>query len=189
MASVVVVYASKHGYTRSMANTLAVGALSVPSTTVLLRVADEATEADVLGADALVLGTPVHMGGLDWSMKRFIDSVCGPLWLRDALVGRIGAAFVTGGGFGGAGAGCELTILSLLTNLAECGLILVPLPKTTPGFNLGGMQWGPYVRTASDTMERTGVPDGRLESAFHHGVHIARLANALAGHQMFAHTA
>lgn len=30
------------------------------------------------------------------------------LWLKDALIGKIGAVFVSGGGYGSAGGGAEL---------------------------------------------------------------------------------
>jgi NAD(P)H dehydrogenase (quinone) len=185
MTNILIVYATDHGNTKRMAEKVAAGAMSVVGTSVIIKEAQDATESDVLAADGIVAGSPVHMSSLDWRVKQFIETVCGPLWVRDALVGKIGAAFVTGGGLGSAGAGCELTMLTLLTNFAECGMILIPLPKTTPGYNLGGLQWAPYGRTASETMEQTGVAEERLLAAFHHGVHIARAAALLSGNGIF----
>jgi NAD(P)H dehydrogenase (quinone) len=78
-----------------------------------------------------------------------------------------------------------MTMLALLTNFAECGMILVPLPKTTPGYNLGGLQWAPYGRTASESMEQTGVAEEHLQAAFYHGVHVARTAALLAENSIF----
>lgn len=187
MTKVLVVYASDHGNTKRMAQRVATGARSVNGTGVTMVAAEAATEAQVLAADAILVGSPVHMSSLDWRVKKFIETVCGPLWVSDKLVGKVGPAFVTGGGLGSAGAGCEITMLTILTNFAECGMFIVPLPKTTPGYNLGSLQWGPYGRTASETMEQTGVADERLLAAEHHGAHVARTAALLAGNRVFAH--
>ena len=43
--------------------------------------------------DALVLGSGVHMGGMESSMRVFFER-CAPLWMQGALVGKVGAAFV-----------------------------------------------------------------------------------------------
>ena len=44
-----------------------------------------------------------------------------------------------GGGYGNMGAGCELAQLGMLSAMAACGMVLVTLPKTTPGFEVAGM--------------------------------------------------
>ena len=74
---------------------------------------------DVLAADALILGSPVHMGCMDWRVKRFIDQVCSQLWMGNKIVGKVGAVFVTGGGYGNGGGGCELAMLGMMNNLLE----------------------------------------------------------------------
>ena len=101
------------------------------------------------------------------------------------LLGKVGAVFVSGAGFGGAGSGCELTMLALLSNLAELGLVIVPLPKSTPGYGHGGLQWGPYGRAHAENLDPVGLSPEKLEAAGHHGVHIARLAAALKGVTIF----
>jgi NAD(P)H dehydrogenase (quinone) len=98
----------------------------------------------------------------------------------------VGAVFATGGGFGNAGGGAELTMLALLNNFAELGMVMVPLPKITPGYPMGGLQWGPYGRSAGEHMEQTGVTEERLEAAKYHGANVARVATALAGKELFA---
>lgn len=186
MAKVLIVYATNYGNTKKMAEAIAEGAKSVNGTEVVIKEAEEAAAEDLTGADALIIGSPVHMGSPDWRVKKFIDTVCSRLWMIDALNGKIGGVFACGGGFGSAGGGCELTLLAMLSNLAELGFIIVPLPKNTPGYKFGGIQWGPYGRTMGVGMEQTGVQKESLEASFHHGANIARLAAAAKGHEIYA---
>lgn len=186
MSHVTIIYESDYGNTKKMAETLAEGAKSVPETIVTLKKAGEVTADDMTGSDAIIIGTPVHMGSIDHRVKTFIDKVCSGLWMQDKMVGKVGAVFTTGSGFGGGGGGTELTMLSLLNNLAELGMILVPLPKNTKGYAHGGLQWGPYGRSAGLHMEQDGLKDESLEAAKHHGANVARIAAALKGKTLFA---
>ena len=186
MAKVMIVYATDYGSTKKMAEKVAQGVESVPGAEALVRTAEEATAEEVLSADALVLGSPVHMGSVDWRVKRFIDQVCSGLWMGDKAVGRVGAVFVSGSGFGNAGGGCELAMLAMLNNLVELGLIIVPLPKNTQGYPKGGLQWGPYGRSMTEALEpiEGGVPEERIEAAFFHGANVARVAEAVKGKEL-----
>ncbi|MEW5912117.1 MAG: flavodoxin domain-containing protein [Thermodesulfobacteriota bacterium] len=186
MAKVLIVYASDYGSTKKMAETLAEGVKSVQGCQAVLKTAEEATAEDVTGADALVLGSPVHMGSMHWKMKKFIDTVCGGLWMGDRINGKVGGVFACGSGYGSAGGGCELTMLAMLNNLAELGLILVPLPKNSPGYVKGGLQWGPYGRAHNEDLSpiEGGLPQERAVACHQHGMNIARVAAALAGQKL-----
>ncbi|MFZ0566139.1 MAG: flavodoxin domain-containing protein [Chlamydiales bacterium] len=186
MSTILIVYATDWGSTKKMAEAVASGAKSVKDTTVVLKAAEDAKKEDVLSADALVMGSPVHMGSADWRVKQFIDKICSKLWMEDKMVGKVGAVFASGGGFGNAGGGCEITLLGLLNNLVELGLIIIPLPKNTPGYAKGGIQWGPYGRSMGENMEQTGLPDERTEAAHHHGVHIAKATALLKSQNIFS---
>lgn len=186
MTTVLIVYASDYGNTQKMAEAVAEGARSVPDTQVEIKFADTVTEEDVTASDAVIVGSPVHMGSCDWRIKKFIDTVCGHLWIKDALVGKVGAVFATGGGFGSSGGGCEVTMVALLNNFAELGMVMVPLPKNTPGYGKGGLQWGPYGRSMGENMEQTGVEPERLEAARHHGANVSRVAAVMKGQNLFA---
>jgi NAD(P)H dehydrogenase (quinone) len=186
MVQIVIIYASDYGNTKKMAETIAEGAKSVNHTTAELVAVEQATADHLINADAIILGSPVHMGSPDWRVKKFIDTICSGLWMKDKLIGRVGGVFASGGGFGSAGGGCELTMLALLNNMVELGLIIVPLPKNTPGYKHGGLQWGPYGRSTGINMENTGVTKESLEAAFNHGANIARVAKALKGTELFA---
>lgn len=185
MTKVLVVYATDFGNTKKMAESVAEGAKSAPGTQVTIRTAEETKDEDFLSSDGIIIGSPVHMGSPDWRIKKMIDTVCSRLWMKDKLVGKVGGVFTTGGGFGSAGGGCEITMLAMLNNLAELGIIIVPLPKNTPGYNVGGLQWGPYTRSQGVNMEQTGVSKEGLVAAFHHGANIARLASMVNAESVF----
>ncbi len=185
MAKVTIVYASDYGSTKRMAEAVAAGAGSVPGTEVQLKDAEHANMEDLISSDALIIGTPVHMGAPDWRIKKFIDTVCSGAWMKDVMVGKVGAVFASGSGYGGGGGGCELAMLGLLNNIAELGLLIVPLPKSTPGYSAAGLQWGPYGRAHDENMNPKGLSDAQLVAAEHHGKHVARAAHALKGAKIF----
>lgn len=143
-----------------------------------IRSADDATRADVQATDALMMGSAVHQRAMTWKMKRFVDEVCEPVWFYDDVVGRVGAVFTAGGGHGQAGGGAELAQLGMLANLAACGMVLVPLPKTTPGFEHAGVQWGPTIKATGEGMQPV-EPDAMdaeaQEAFFHHGANVVRV--------------
>jgi NAD(P)H dehydrogenase (quinone) len=168
-----------------MAEAVAEGAKSVPETQVEIKEAETVSLDDIVESDALIIGTPVHMGSMDWRVKKFIDSVCGPAWMENKMVGKVGAVFSSGSGFGNAGGGTELAMLALLNNLAELGMVIVPLPKSTPGYPVGGLHWGPYGRAHDENLNPIGLSEDKLEAAKHHGIHVARVTKALKGATIF----
>lgn len=186
MAKVIIVYATDYGSTKKMAEAVAEGVSSVEGAEAILKLAEETTINDLLAANALIFGSPVHMGSMDHRMKTLIDMVCSGLWMKDAIVGKVGAVFTTGSGFGNSGAGVELTQLGLLSNFAELGLILVPLPKNTPGYPKAGLQWGPHGRSADENLKPSGLSDDQLVAARHHGANVANVALKLGGPVPFA---
>jgi NAD(P)H dehydrogenase (quinone) len=186
MAKILIIYATHWGSTKKLAEAIASGAQEEDGMEVIIKEADSATREEVLSTDALILGSPVHMGSMDWRVKKFIDEICSRLWMEDKLNGKVGAVFATGGGYGNAGGGCELTMLSMMNNLVELGLIIIPLPKNTPGYADAGLQWGPYGRSMGPNMEKTGLTEEKLQAARHHGTHVARAAKLLKDQNIFS---
>jgi NAD(P)H dehydrogenase (quinone) len=180
---VLVVIDSWQGHTALVAQRVAAG-IRAEGAGVVLRSADGATRADLIACDALMMGSAVHQRAMTWKMKRFVDEVCEPAWFFDDLVGRVGAVFTAGGGAGGAGGGAEAAQLGMLTNLAACGMILVSLPKDTPGSEHGGIHWGPTIKTTTDDMQPID-PDKMAEdhqlAFYHHGANVVRVAKCLRG--------
>jgi NAD(P)H dehydrogenase (quinone) len=185
MTKVLIIYASDYGSTQKMAEAVAAGVETVENAKAQILQAEDVKQEDLLASNAVIVGTPTHMGSPDWRIKQFIDQVCGPLWMKDALVGKVAAVFGTASGFGSSGGGSELTLLTLLSNFAELGMILIPLPKNTPGFAKAGLQWGPCARTGDENLTPIGVSDEKLEAARHHGANVARAAMALKDTSIF----
>ena len=70
---ILIAYHSQTGNTAKMAAAVRDGAASVTGIEVVLRPVDEATAEDIVKADGIVLGTPVHWGSLSTDAKRFLD--------------------------------------------------------------------------------------------------------------------
>lgn len=185
MTNILIIYASDYGNTEKMANAVSEGSKSVDSVQVSLKKAEDVTPEDLISSDGVIVGSPVHMGSMDWRVKKFIDTVCAGLWMQNKLNGKVAGVFVSGGGFGSAGGGCELAMLAMLNNFAELGMIIVPLPKNTENYTKGGLHWGPYGRSADENMEHVGVTDLALEVARKHGANIARVAQVIQGQEVF----
>ncbi|MEM6794917.1 MAG: flavodoxin family protein [Acidobacteriota bacterium] len=167
-----IAYATDHGTTRQVAQAITEGAGDSEGCCAEARDVEYLRSDDLRQVDALILGAPVHMGGCHWAMKQFIDRILGPLWASSELEGRVGALFATGSGRGGAGAGAELNMLSMLAVLAEMGMILVPLPHQTAGYESGGLHWGPFFRTGVEN-GRPVLLDRDLTAARRHGHRVA----------------
>ncbi|MAE96915.1 MAG: NAD(P)H-dependent oxidoreductase [Planctomycetota bacterium] len=165
---ILVVVASQTGRTKRMAEAFAEGAREREALVEIVASAD-AGEDQVLGADALVLGSGVHMGGMESSMRVFFERMA-PLWMQGRLVGKVGAAFASAG-LGGRG-GAELTLISLLANLAEHGMLLVPMHGRLDRYASGGCHWGPVAWTGARA-EGVGPSDDHLAAARDHGRWVA----------------
>jgi NAD(P)H dehydrogenase (quinone) len=165
---ILVVVASSTGRTLRLAEAFAEGAKEAGAD-VSLRRADEAVPEELVAADAIALGSGVHMGGIEASMRAFFERAA-PLWLEGRLTGKLGAAFVSAGI--GARGGAELALLSLLANLAEHGCVLVSMPNRLAGFREGGMHWGPVAWTNPRKGE-AGPTLRHLEAARSHGRYVA----------------
>jgi NAD(P)H dehydrogenase (quinone) len=163
-----VVVASVGGRTRRMAEALADGAREAGAK-VLLRAPEETQDADLLEADAIALGSPVHMGGVASSMVSLFERTA-PLWIAGRLRGKLGAAFVSSGD--GERGGGELTLLALLAWLAENGILLVPVHNREPGYRDAGCHWGPLARTNPKGGE-PGPTEAQLEVCRSHGRQLA----------------
>ena len=185
MTQVLIVYASDYGNTEMMAQAAADGANSVEGVNALVKKVEDVTADDMTTSDGVIIGSPVHMGSMDWRVKKFIDTVCSGLWMQDKMNGKVAGVFASGGGFGGAGGGAEIAMLALLNNIAELGMLIVPLPKNTENYKKGGLHWGPYGRSADENMEHVGVSDEVLSVSKKHGANVARTAVAIGGHAIF----
>jgi len=178
---VLIAYHSDYGSTEKMAKAIATGMRSAAADTQIeLKQAANTSPDDLLTADIIVFGTPVHMGSMAWQMKKLIDESAG-LWMENALEGKVGGVFVSGGGFGGAGGGAELTMAGLHANFLEHGMLVVGFPKSALGYAEGGLHWGAYARSGNHEGMPEGISDSQLTAARSYGAHLIEVAEKLFG--------
>jgi len=123
MGNVLVLYDSRTGHTRHMAEHVARGAGSIPESEVRVRSVDEATRDDLLWCEGIAVGSPTQFGLLSSAMKQFWEEVGGSVWGQ--VDGKIGCVFSSSGGWGG---GAELTNLSMLLLLMNFGFLVFGVP-------------------------------------------------------------
>ena len=84
---------------------------------VVLRSVDDVSEQEILQADGILVGTPVHWGSLSARVKDFLDKVGGLLDTESHGEGRTGGAFCTGGAVSSGKELARLAILAAFLNL------------------------------------------------------------------------
>ena len=102
-----------------------------------------AKPAQLADADAIIFGTPTRFGNMCAQMRNFLDQT-GGLWVKGALVGKVGSVFTSTGTQHG---GQETTITSFHTTLLHHGMIIVGVPYSEPRLNAvdemsGGTPYG-----------------------------------------------
>ncbi|ALU90482.1 TRP repressor binding protein [Herbaspirillum rubrisubalbicans M1] len=146
-ATILVLYYSRHGATRKLAELIAQGVESVPGCDARLRTVPavstvtEAVEPEVPGSGApyveasdlqdcagLALGSPTRFGNMAAAMKYFWDGTS-PQWLSGALAGKPACVFTSTGSLHG---GQESTLLSMMLPLLHHGMLLLGLPYSHP---------------------------------------------------------
>jgi NAD(P)H dehydrogenase (quinone) len=197
MAKVLVLYYSSYGHIEIMAEAVADGA-RISGATVEIKRVPETTPAeiakasqfkldqrapiamidDLAGYDAIIVGAPTRFGRMCSQMATFLDQA-GGLWMRGALVGKIGGAFTSTATQHG---GQEVTLFSIITNLLHFGMIIVGLPYTHQGQMtldeiVGGSPYGAST-VAGTTGERRPSPLD-LAGAKHQGMLISQAAQKL----------
>lgn len=140
---ILVLYYSRHGAVRQMAQIIARGVESVYGMAARVRTVPEvsalpeavaaavpdtgapyAEHRDLEECCGLALGSPTRFGNMAAPLKYFLDSTAG-LWLSGALSGKPAAVFTSTGSLHG---GQETTLLSMMTPLLHHGMLLVGLP-------------------------------------------------------------
>lgn len=124
---ILVLYFSKGGNTRKLAEAIAEGVEEVEGVRALLRSTEQVTKADFLESEGVIAGSPVYFGTMAASLKRVVDEFVGT---RKKMEGKIGAAFATSGDPSG---GKETTIISIIQALLIYGMIIVGDPMAATG--------------------------------------------------------
>src|SRR5579859_6957833 len=199
MAKVLVLYYSSYGHVETMAQHVAEGAKSVPGVEVTLKRVPETIPVDQARAigvkvdqaapvatvdelaeyDAVIFGTPTRFGNMAGQMRTFLDQT-GGLWMKGALVGKIGSVFASTGTQHG---GQETTITSFHTTLLHQGMVIVGVPYACSGLvNMneitGGTPYGATTLAGADGCRQPSANE--LDIARYQGKHVAEIASKLA---------
>jgi NAD(P)H dehydrogenase (quinone) len=146
MTEILVLYYSRHGATREMAQRIARGIEQAGATARLRTVPPVSTVAESTGPaipDAgapyaelrdleecagLALGSPTRFGNMAAPMKYFWDCTSS-LWLKGSLAGKPAAVFTSTSSLHG---GQETTLVSMMLPLMHHGMLIVGLPYSAP---------------------------------------------------------
>jgi NAD(P)H dehydrogenase (quinone) len=200
MSKVLVLYYSSYGHLEQMADAVAEGARSAGASVDIRRVAETAPAEVVAAAhfktdtahpviegpdtlaeyDAIIVGAPTRYGRMPSQMAAFWDTT-GGLWMRGALIGKVGGAFTSTASQHG---GQETTLFSIITNLLHHGMAIVGLDY---GFQAqigvdkvrGGSPYGATTMSDSDGSRQPGQEE--LDGARYQGKRIAETAAKLFG--------
>ncbi|GFE87519.1 NAD(P)H:quinone oxidoreductase [Steroidobacter agaridevorans] len=199
MAKVLVLYYSSYGHIEQMANAVAEGARSAGAEVAVKRVPETvpedvarksgfkldqpapiATVDELPQYDAIIFGTGTRYGNMTAQMKTFIDQT-GSLWLKGALVGKVGSVFSSSNTQHG---GQESTILTFHPVLLHLGFIIVGLPYSYQGQMgvsevMGGSPYGASTIAGTDGSRQPSKIE--LEGARYQGKHVAEIAAKVAG--------
>jgi NAD(P)H dehydrogenase (quinone) len=199
---VLVVYYSMYGHVYKMAEAAAEGARSVPNVEAILRRVPETLPEDVLEkmgaveaqkqqadvpvctvdelgeADAIIFGTPTRFGNMCGQMRQFLDAT-GQLWMKGALVGKVGSVVTSSNTQHG---GQESTILTFHITLLHHGMVVVGLPYAFQGQMLTDQISGcsPYGASTIAGADGSRFPsENELAGARYQGEHVAKIAKKL----------
>lgn len=131
-------------------------------------------------ADAVLFGTPTRFGNMCAQMRNFLDQT-GQLWLKGALVGKVGSVFTSTATQHG---GQETTITSFYSTLLHHGMVIVGVPYTEPRLlNMAEITGGsPYGASTLAGGDGSRLPsENELAIARFQGRHVTQIAKKLAG--------
>lgn len=135
MAKVLVLYYSRTGNTRKMAEAVAEGVKEAQVEVTLCDV-QKCTPEMLLEYDGIIVGSPTYYGIIAGPLKDFFDQ---SVKYHGRLEGKVGGAFSSSGILGG---GSETTVLSILQILLVHGMVI-------KGFSRAG-HYGPVTTKSPD---------------------------------------
>jgi NAD(P)H dehydrogenase (quinone) len=124
---ILILYYSKGGNTRKVAERIAEGIESISGVKSLLKSTQEVKKEDFVDSAGVIAGSPVYFGAMAWDLKRVFDEY---VVVRRKMENKVGAAFATSGDPSG---GKETTIISIIQCLLIYGMIVVGDPMEATG--------------------------------------------------------
>ena len=198
MLDLLVLYYSRYGATRKLAEAIAEGIDGVEGASARLRTVPaistvaEATEPDIPASGppyvelrdleecaGLALGSPTRFGNMAAPLKYFLDGTSG-LWVSGALAGKPACVFTSTSSMHG---GQETTLMSMMMPLLHHGMLIVGLPYTEADLmttRSGGTPYGASHVSATGS-ETTPLTAGEHRLGVALGQRLARIALRLEG--------
>ncbi|CAB9494158.1 NAD(P)H:quinone oxidoreductase [Alteromonas macleodii] len=160
MQPVLVLYYSRHGSTKRLADAIAQG-ISSQNVPVIVRTVKSINESSSTSEDvsdvasstvpevtiqeleqcsALALGSPTRFGNMAAPVKHFLDSTSSQ-WLKGALIDKPACVFTSSSSMHG---GQESTLLSMMIPLIHHGMIICGIPYSEPELHNTTMGGSPY---------------------------------------------
>jgi NAD(P)H dehydrogenase (quinone) len=124
---VLILFYSKGGNTRKLAERIAEGVNSVSGVQAFLKTTQEVTKEDFVNSAGVIAGSPTYFGVMAWDLKRIFDEFVG---IRRKTENKVGAVFATSGDPSG---GKETTMMSIFQCLLIYGMIVVGDPMDATG--------------------------------------------------------
>ena len=192
MPYILILYYSRYGSVKQMAQHIARGVESVAGIEAKIRTVPsvspttEATEAtvpesgapyatldDLKACAGLALGSPTRFGNMAAPMKYFIDQASG-LWLSGDLVNKPAVVFSSTSSLHG---GQETTLLSMMLPLFHLGFVLLGIPYTEPDLNTTQSGGTPYGASHhAGTSGKNPITDEEQRLCFAAGKRLAEIA-------------
>ncbi len=176
--TILIAYDSRTGDTETFARAVLEGVGTVEGARGVLRKHSDVDETEIVAADGILIGSPVHWGNLSTETKGFIDRLGGVLAAGGELgadsmaanrTPRTGGAFVTGGSVA---SGKELARIGILASLLSFKFVLIG-GEDAAGFGTLGAQ-------ATTGPSDPGLSEAELLEARRFGARFARLTLKLA---------
>jgi len=122
MAKALVIYYSRSGNTKKMAESVVEG-IKKEGVEVVLKDVKDVRGEELLKFDAVVIGSPTYYGTMSAEIKRLLDD---SVSLHGKLEGKVGAAFASSANVAG---GNETTVLDILNAMLIHGMIIQGDPQ------------------------------------------------------------
>ena len=124
---VLIVYYSKTGNTKKLAEAIEKGVKEVQGVTVIMKTTSEVVKEDFLNSQGIIAGSPVYFGSMAGELKIVLDNFVS---VRKYTEGKVGAAFATSADPSG---GKETTLMSILQAFLIYGMVVVGDPLEATG--------------------------------------------------------
>lgn len=124
---VLVLYHSRSGNTKKLAEEIARGVEDAGEVKALLKSAAEVTKEDFLACEGIIAGSPVYFGTMAAELKSVFDKFVS---VRKKMENKVGAAFATSADASG---GKETTIMSIIQAMFIYGMVIAGDPLDATG--------------------------------------------------------